>query len=157
VRIEDRCDYTDRLEIAPVNYPKLLFAVLPLVAAISVPGCVRRTLTLHTEPSGALVYLNDEEAGRSPVTVPFTWYGDYDVVVRKSGCEPLLTHTRLNPPWYQVPPFDLVAEALLPVTLHDRHERSFTLQKRRYPTTQQLLERATALRQRTLSESDGSP
>lgn len=42
-------------------------------------GCVERTITITSEPSGALVHLNDEEVGRTPLTVPFTFYGVYDV------------------------------------------------------------------------------
>jgi len=136
-----------------VNRKNLLFVALLLLSAAG-GGCVRRTLTVSTSPSGALVYLNDEEVGRSPVTVPFTWYGDYDIIVRKTDYQALRTHARLHPPWYQVPPLDLVSEALIPVTLRDKHELSFTLQQRQYPTTQQLLERAASLRQRTLERSD---
>lgn len=136
-----------------MNRKNLLFVAL-LLLSVAAGGCVRRTLTVSTSPSGALVYLNDEEVGRSPVTVPFTWYGDYDIIVRKTGYQALRTHARLLPPWYQVPPLDLVSEALIPVTLHDKHELSFTLQQRQYPTTQQLLERAAWLRQRTLERSD---
>jgi hypothetical protein len=42
-------------------------------------GCVERTISITSEPEGALVYLNDEEVGRTPVSVPFTFYGVYDV------------------------------------------------------------------------------
>ncbi len=42
-------------------------------------GCVERTVTITSEPDNALVYLNDEEIGRTPVTVSFTFYGVYDV------------------------------------------------------------------------------
>ncbi len=143
----------DRVRTETVNRKNLLFVALLLLSAAG-GGCVRRTLTVSTSPSGALVYLNDEEVGRSPVTVPFTWYGDYDIIVRKTDYQALRTHARLHPPWYQVPPLDLVSEALIPVTLRDKHELSFTLQQRQYPTTQQLLERAASLRQRTLERSD---
>ncbi|MFQ6048696.1 MAG: PEGA domain-containing protein [Phycisphaerae bacterium] len=99
---------------------------------------------------GALVYLNDEEAGRTPVTVPFTWYGDYDVVIRKDGYKTLRTHHRLRPPWYQLPPIDLVAEALVPVTIRDRREVSFALERQVYPDRPELLERASQFRQEAL-------
>ena len=36
-------------------------------------GCVDRKLTINTSPSGALVYLNDEEIGVSPVTTSFNF------------------------------------------------------------------------------------
>ncbi|MGZ3388170.1 MAG: PEGA domain-containing protein, partial [Isosphaeraceae bacterium] len=47
-----------------------------------VPGCVEQTMTIQSDPPGALVYMNDQELGRTPLTKDFTWYGDYDVQVR---------------------------------------------------------------------------
>jgi hypothetical protein len=125
---------------------KVAVLVLPLALA----GCVRRTLTIQTEPPAALVYLNDQEVGRTPVSVPFTWYGDYDVMIRKPGYQTLQTHARLHPPWYQVPPLDLISEALVPFTVHDTRQLAYTLEPQHYPTTQEVLERAVSLRERTL-------
>ena len=48
-------------------------------------GCVRRTIRITTEPPNALVFLNDQEIGRSEVATDFLWYGDYDVIIRKKG------------------------------------------------------------------------
>src|SRR5262245_37221759 len=94
-------------------------------------GCIERTVTIRTEPEDALVYLNDDEVGRSPVTVPFTWYGDYDVIIRKEGYDTLKTHHRLETPWYDLPGIDLFTETLLPFTIHDRREMPvFTLAER---------------------------
>ena len=41
-------------------------------------GCVRRTITISTDPPGTMVWLNDREVGRSPVDVDFDYYGTYD-------------------------------------------------------------------------------
>jgi len=87
-------------------------------------GCVRRQLTLTSNPPGALVFLNDQEAGRTPLTREFTWYGTYDVQLRKEGYETVDTKTRVIAPWWQWVPFDLPAE-LLPLT--DRQSFSYSL------------------------------
>jgi hypothetical protein len=50
-------------------------------------GCVERKLTIASDPPGALTYINDTEVGRTPVTVPFLWYGDYDVRLRAERTE----------------------------------------------------------------------
>ncbi|KKN43459.1 hypothetical protein LCGC14_0702840 [marine sediment metagenome] len=71
-------------------------------------------MRIRTDPAGALIFVNDEEIGLSPVTFAFLWYGDYDIIARKPGFKTLKTHYRVNPPWYQLPPFDLVAEVLIP-------------------------------------------
>ena len=61
-----------------------LFLVVLLLS-----GCVERQLTIKTIPAGALVTLNDEEIGPSPVTTSFNWYGDYNVRISKDGYETL--------------------------------------------------------------------
>ena len=97
------------------------------------------------------VRLNDQEVGRSPVTVPFTWYGDYDVVIRKQGFETLKTHHRLRAPWYQWPIIDLFAEAFVPFTIHDRRELPiYTLTPRELPETEDVVLRAEEMRERAL-------
>lgn len=89
-----------------------LLIVLLLVVAASLPGCIQRTITINSEPQGALVHLNDVEVGRTPVTVPFTFYGTYDVRLEKEGFETLTTATEAQMPWWEAPGPDLVAEAL---------------------------------------------
>ena len=127
----------------------LLAAGLLCAAALSI-GCVRRTMTIRTEPQGAHVLLNDEPIGTAPVTVDFTWYGDYDVTCRKDGCETLHTHKRINAPWYQVVPFDFFAEVLTPFTLHDHQEMSFTLELAKEVQRPELIQRAKEFRDRAI-------
>ena len=125
----------------------LVALLLPIVAN----GCVRRTMTINTAPvEGARVYLNDEDVGLSPVSVDFTWYGDYDVVVRHDDYQTLKTNWRVREPWYQIPPLDFFSEVLTPVTLHDQHESTFTLTERTTPTRDELVQRAAQMRETTL-------
>ena len=117
-------------------------------------GCVRRTLTIETQPAGALVFLNDEEVGRSPVTTDFTWYGDYEVIIRKQGYQTLNTNFVLKTPWYQVIPFDFFAEVLWPGHIVDAHTRHFEMAPQELPTREELIEHAAALKTRALFEAD---
>ncbi len=121
-------------------------AALTVVSA----GCVRRTLRITTEPPNALVFLNDQEIGRSEVITDFLWYGDYDVIIRKEGYQTLQTHWNIEPPWYQVVPIDFFSEVLWPGHLHDMHSRHFVLSPRTLPTTEELIERAEETRKRAL-------
>ncbi len=99
-----------------------LLIVLAAMALSS--GCVRRTLTVTSDPPDALLYLNGNEVGRTPYSHDFTWYGTYDVELRKENFQALKTRGKVIAPWWQWIPFDLVAE-LLP--LHDRQHLSYTL------------------------------
>ena len=99
---------------------------LLLVAMLLCLGCVERRMTITSEPSGALVYLNGQEVGRTPLTRDFLWYGNYEVQVRKEGYQSLDTNTWVVAPWWQWPPFDLFAE-LLPVRLTDHRSLHYEL------------------------------
>ena len=101
--------------------------VLPVaLLAAGLAGCVERTLTIQSDPPGALVYLNDQEVGRTPLTREFTWYGWYDVAVRAPGYKTLKTSSPvIAPPWLWVP-FDLLVE-LLPFPVQDRHRLHYKL------------------------------
>jgi hypothetical protein len=133
---------------------KLLCPLLPLVALAG--GCVQRTLQVESNPQGALVYLNGEEAGRTPMRKNFLWYGTYDVQLRKEGYETLSRKTRVWAPWWQWPPFDLFAEAL---PLEDRHAVRYTMKPLTAATTdpQQVLGRAVRMRGRLKSSEFPQP
>ena len=120
-------------------------AVLCL-AGILLAGCVERTLTINTEPQGAVVVLNDQEIGVSPVTVPFNWYGDYWVRATRDGYETLNTHRRLKAPLYDHPPLDFFAQVLWPGRIVDAYEWTFDLSPKEYPTRDELIEQAQSLR-----------
>jgi len=121
-----------------------------VTASLLLPGCVRRTMKITTQPPSARVYLNDEEVGRSDVTTDFLWYGDYRVTLRKEGYQTLDTNWKIDPPWYETIPIDFFAEVLWPGDLHDTHERHFILQEAVEPTTEEVLSRAEELRARAL-------
>ena len=120
----------------------LLFCVLLVVAA----GCVERNLTINTNPAGAQVFLNDEEIGVSPVTASFNWYGDYNITIRKQGCETLQTHRKLQAPWYDLFPFDFLTQILYPGRIIDSREWSFELAPQKEISRQELIEAAERIK-----------
>lgn len=132
--------------------PVVLALVIVFVAATG--GCVERMMTIESNPPGALVYMNGQEIGRTPLTRDFTWYGNYDVAVRREGYETLKTETNVKAPWWQWVPFDLFAE-LLPFTFRDQQRITYSLS----PATTRpadpaaLYDRAQDLRERLQSSS----
>lgn len=114
--------------------------------ALGLSACVERNLTVVTEPPGAMVYLNDEEAGHSPVTVSFQWYGDYQVLCRKDGYAPLRTHRQLKAPWYDYFPFDFFAQVLYPGRIEDNTTWNFVLTPQQPMDQAQLMQQAESLR-----------
>ncbi len=104
-------------------------------------GCVEREMTITSQPEGAVVFVSDVEVGRTPVTIPFTWYGDYDIILRYDGYETLKTHANINPPVYEIPPFDLFSE-MAPWTYHDQRYLHYEMANLVLPGDDALVKRA---------------
>ena len=97
-------------------------------------GCVLRSLTIDSEPSGAMVFLDDEPIGETPVTTTFTYYGTRKITLEKIDAEGRLLYERkivyekIKPPLYQIFPFDFFSELVIPVKLKDEHYLTYQLE-----------------------------
>lgn len=89
-------------------------------------GCLERTIVVTSEPEGAVVYLNDQEIGRTPVEADFTYFGVYDLRLNLEGYEPVVTSRKAATPLKEMPPIDLAAEAI-PAKLPTRISWHFVL------------------------------
>jgi hypothetical protein len=128
-------------------------AAASLLAALA--GCVERTITITTEPPGALVWLNDREVGRSPVDVKFDYYGTYDVRLEREGYERQMTTGKADAPGWEFIGLDLVAE-LLPIPLHSRVRWNYVLEPER-KDRDGLVARAELLREEVSPTPTAAP
>jgi hypothetical protein len=103
-------------------------------------------MTIRSNPPGAVVYIDDQQIGTTPVSTSFTYYGTRKFRLVKSGFETLTTLQKIQPPWYQVPPLDFVSENLLGREFRDERILDFTLEPQRIVSTTELLNRANGLR-----------
>lgn len=94
------------------------------VAALLLGGCTQRTIEVTSEPSGAMVWLNDMQIGRTPCETAFKFYGVYDVRVVLEGYEPLVTSREAVTPVNEWPGVDLVTA---PLPIHNRVKWHFAL------------------------------
>ncbi len=132
------------------NTMRMLFAILAVAAAL-VGGCVEREWTIRSEPAGAIVYVSHVEKGRTPVTFEFTWYGEYEVELRKEGYETLKTSVKLDPPPYEWPVADFFS-AVAPWTYRDQRETLHILKKAKPPTDAELKKKALQMREENQQE-----
>ncbi|MBE3100295.1 MAG: PEGA domain-containing protein [Planctomycetes bacterium] len=126
-----------------------LQAAAVLTLGLALAGCygqVQRTITIDSEPEGARCWLNENEIGRTPVTVPFTWYGMYGVRLESPGYEALITTARVRAPYYEWIPLDLAYESVVPGIRTDAHEFRFALKKAEPVDPKALRERAEGIR-----------
>jgi hypothetical protein len=123
-----------------------MLLLLALVTAES--GCVSRRLTIRTNPPGALVEVDGERLGLTPVSSDFTYYGTREVTISAPGYETLTVSQPVPPPWYQIFPFEFVSDNLLPFRVTNRHEFVYQLRPRdpQLDVEDRLMQRARGFR-----------
>lgn len=94
-------------------------ALLIVVCLVSSVGCVRKRMTVRTNPPGAMVYIDKQPIGLSPVSSNFTYYGTRSIEIVRDGYRTEKFLRRFNPPWYEIPPLDFFSETLYPFEKRD--------------------------------------
>jgi PEGA domain-containing protein len=122
-----------------------LAACLALLCVVST-GCVRRRLTVRSNPPGAQVYVDNQEIGTTPCSASFIYYGTRTITVMKNGYRTEKIFQRLNPPWYEITPLDFVSENLSPLETRDERIVDVQLVPEEMVPQQKLLDRAQSLR-----------
>lgn len=124
------------------------YVVLAGVIISSFSGCngVRRRLTITSEPSGAIVYLNNKEIGKTPISRNFLYSGVYNIKCYKEGYEMKETYYKAGRPWYLYPGIDFFAENFTPGELRDEQSCHITLEQKREIPRNELYENACKLR-----------
>jgi hypothetical protein len=137
-----------------MNAPRLALALFLFPALALCGGCtghVVRTITVESQPQGAMVWLNDKEVGRTPVTADFTWYGTYRVRLEKDGYFTETVYQKVSAPWYEFVGIDLLFETVIPGTRHDDHRfPPIILKPAKEADPVPLLERAEAFQKDAL-------
>ena len=137
--------------------------VLPVLLVLlgSLTGCVERRLFIRTDPPGALVRVNGDEIGNSPVDWRFYYYGKVRVEVEHPGYFAMSEIIDLKAPWYQYPVADFVSDVLTPARVRDDHQVVFSMQKLKSLSEEevdrqldQLADAALALREEALAVED---
>lgn len=129
--------------------PNAYLALAAIVLSLGLSGCVQRRMLIRSEPSGALVYIDDHEIGTTPVAANFTYYGKRKIRLVKDGCETLTVMQDIPTPWYEYVPLDFVSENLVPGKIMDRRTLDYRLQTQIVVPTDQLLARGEDLRRGT--------
>jgi len=113
-------------------------------------SCVQRRIVVDSVPRGALVTLDGNPIGRTPVNKPFAQYGTRALTIRKRGYTTQTHVIDVRPPLYERFPIDLFFEAFWPTTLYDLHCFMYNLSEAMPTDREKLLKRATKLRDRAL-------
>jgi PEGA domain len=119
---------------------------LALFVMGSASGCVERRYTIRTNPPGALVVVNGEEIGRTPVSRSFTFYNDREVLLMLDGFETQRVIQPIKAPWYDNLATEFFTENVVPLTIRDDREFTYQMAPVTSPSTNDLMNRGEALR-----------
>lgn len=133
--------------------------LLALLSMLVLAGCAERRIRVTSTPPGARVWLNNEDIGRTPAEVRFTFYGSYDLSLELDGYEPYHAEHVAHAPVYEYPGPDLIASAIPARISHSVEwhvDLTPTPESTLDPETVrvQLIDRAAQLRERVLSEDE---
>ena len=120
--------------------------LLCALALLSSTGCVRRRMTIRSNPPGAQVFVDDQEIGTTPCSSGYVYYGTRKVTVIKDGYKTETIYHKFSPPWYQIPPLDFISETLYPREIRDERIVDVTLAPQEIVPEAALRSRAEGLR-----------
>ncbi len=123
-----------------------IWLVAALLAIASQTGCVRRRMTIRSNPPGAVVYVDERRIGVTPTSTSYTYYGTRNIQVAKDGYETVKEEHRFRAPWYQYFGIDFFAENLWPFETRDERILDFDLPPMQATVPSQVIGRADQLR-----------
>jgi hypothetical protein len=131
---------------------KVCICIVAIFCVVILPyfceGAVRRRVTIRSNPPGALVFIDDQEIGVTPVSTSFIYYGTRKIQLIKDGYETVTVLRTFKPPWYQWAGIDFITENLVRSEFHDERLVEFKLTPLRIKTNKELVDRGNQLRQR---------
>jgi hypothetical protein len=116
------------------------------LACACLSGCVERRYTIRSNPPGAMVIVNGEEVGPTPVSRSFTYYGTRKLTLMADGYETMTVLQPVKAPWYDNNFTDWLTENFVPFTIRDERDFTYTLAPKQIPDPNDLVNRGQQLR-----------
>lgn len=156
-----------RPNAAPEGSAALRVPLAGLLMALAVTSCrTTRVMEIDSDPPGALVRLDEEVIGRTPLEHEFIHYGRRRLTLYLPGYRTWSRRIEPSPPWYSRFPFDFFTEVLIPMGLTHRFSYDAVLledtgkpDEQGSPAIEAFVERAVEVRSGNLeasSEVEGS-
>jgi len=136
---------------------RLATILLGAMCAAALTGCVERRFIIESNPPGALVYVEGQQKGATPLEMPFQYYGNHDFTLVKEGYETRTYHARVRAPWFEWVPFDFFSENVYPRHIQDNRLLQFEMSPLQQPRTEDLMNQAKLLRDRGMAVPSAPP
>jgi hypothetical protein len=144
--VSDRIEDAESLRMYSTRRRTAGFALLTAALSVALSGCVERRYTIRSDPPGALVIVNGEEIGTTPVSRAFVYYGDREIRLMREGYETLEVVQPIDAPYYDNLLTEFFTENLVPFTLRDERAFNYKLSPETAVDANDLLNRGEALR-----------
>ena len=117
-----------------------------LLALVGFVGCVERRYTIRSDPPDALVVVNGEEKGTTPVSSSYVYHGKRTIRLVKNGYETKEIIQDFPAPWYDNYLTEFFTENLIPYTFRDERTFTYKLEPEKPTDPNTLLSNAEQLR-----------
>jgi PEGA domain len=134
-------------------------ATLLFAAALAsiLPGCIEQRYVIESDPPGALVLVNGQPIGTTPVDGYYIYYGAYDFTLVKDGYQTKVVRQKITMPWFEYPGVDFITENVYPGKVEDVRRFKYCLEPLVQVSEGDLLNQAQQLRNRGKSINGGDP
>ena len=120
--------------------------VLLALVMITSAGCVQRRLQIRSQPEGALVSVDRQPVGNTPLSVPFTYYGSREIQLEKDGYKTIRVEQNIKPPWFEKFPLSLISNNFAGREIRDDRLFDFQMEPKDPVNESILIDRANDLR-----------
>jgi hypothetical protein len=128
-----------------------------LLTAAGLPGCIEQRYVIESEPPGALVLVNGQPIGTTPVDGYFVYYGTYNFTLVKDGYQTKVVQQKIAMPWFEYPGIDFFTENVYPAKVEDVRRFKYCLEPLVQVSEGDLLQQAQQLRERGKAVNGGEP
>ncbi len=132
----------------------ILIAILVILATT---GCVHRRMMITSNPPGALILMEGEDVGYTPMAMDFTYYGTREITLVKDGFETKTVMQKVKAPWYQRGPLEFATDNFALHKINNRHDFHFNLDPVAQVSNQDLRSRAEELRTNSRTDTPLPP
>jgi len=95
-------------------------------------------MTIRSEPAGALVEVDGERLGVTPLSLDFDYYGTREISLAMPGYDTLTVQQPVPKPFYQRFPLDFATNHFLGGHVTDRHDFVYRLTRSSVPIDAEL-------------------
>lgn len=108
---------------------RIMLLFLACILALMSSGCVRRIVSIDSQPQGADIYFDRKLIGKTPFRHEFLYYGGHHLELVKKDYRNIQTTLKLKGPLYEFFPLSIFSELLIPWEITDMHAANYTLEK----------------------------